>query len=242
MEILAVIFDCIPYFYSCCPCKSGAVRNKEYDLFISYNKTTEKWVRSTLVPFIQSEFLVENFILHYNEENRKSEVFNDYIKAVMNKSSCILFVLSDSFLLHEWNNEKFRQQTRMLVTKEHTRFVCIQMHDVNDETVEEYFRGKLQMPYFVSLECDEFLFWKKLGYHLYTNDMSRQVVAPVVVEKTQIIVQPSDDVNFDRYNINRPIIHLHGKNDPFANDKPKQALKLNFQPKITEVNTSTVKN
>ena len=81
IEILAVLFDCIPFFYSCCPCKSGQVRNKEYDLFISYNQSeNENWVRKSLVPYIQSNFLVENYILHYNEENKKNEIFNDYIK------------------------------------------------------------------------------------------------------------------------------------------------------------------
>jgi hypothetical protein len=229
IEILSVLFDCIPFFYSCCPCKSGQVRNKEYDLFISYNKAeNENWVRKSLVPNIQSKYLVENFILHYNEENKKNEIFNDYVQQMMSKSSCILFVLSDSFLIKEWNNKPFRDHVRHLITKERTRFVCIQMHDVSDDAVEEYFRKNLQLPYFISLENDEFLFWKKLGYHLYTNDLNKQVVVPV--EKTQIVVQPSHEIEFDRYNINRPIIHLHGKTDPFANDKPKQNLKMNFKP------------
>jgi hypothetical protein len=149
---------------------------------------------------------------------------------MMSKSSCILFVLSDSFLLQEWNNKLFRDHLRHLVTKERTRFICIQMHDVSDEAVEEYFRTKLQLPYFISLENDEFLFWKKLGYHLYTNDLSKEVVVPV--PKTEIVVQPSHDIDFDRYNINRPIIHLHGKTDPFANDNPKKSLKMNFKPLV----------
>lgn len=106
------------------------------------------------------------------------------------------------------------------------------MHDVSDDTVEEYFRGKLQLPYFVSLENDEFLFWKKLGYHLHTNDVSHQVVVPL--PKTQIVVQPNDNIEFDRYNINRPIIHLHGRSDPFASDKPRQSLKMPFKPVVYE--------
>ena len=117
VEILSVLFGWIPFFYSCCPCKSGVVRTKEYDLFISYNFTTEKWVRNVLVPFLHAEQLVESYILHYNADNRNQEVFNENVRLSMNKCSIILFVLDDSFLLKEWNNLEFRNHLRHLVTK-----------------------------------------------------------------------------------------------------------------------------
>jgi hypothetical protein len=111
----------------------------------------------------------------------------------------------------------------------------VQLHDVCDEEVEEYFRQKLQLPTFVSLENDELLFWKKLGYHLYTNDVDPEDVMPVEEKEKEKPVKaepayystkyynakPNDDIDFDRYNINRPIIHLHGKEDPMARDKAK---------------------
>lgn len=45
IEILALVFNCVPYFYTVCTCKSGVKHSKEYDLFISYNKSNEKWVK-----------------------------------------------------------------------------------------------------------------------------------------------------------------------------------------------------
>lgn len=112
IEILACCFTCIPFFYTMCPCKSGVKRDKEYDLFISYNRSNTKWVKNKLIPFIHERCLVENFILHYNSENKEQEVFGPYIKDIMSRSSCILFVLSDAFLMKEWNNRDFQLHLR----------------------------------------------------------------------------------------------------------------------------------
>lgn len=170
IEILATCFNCIPCFYSICPCKSGSRKLKEFDLFISYNRTNEHWLHQKLIPFIKERELVENYILHYNTGNRNKEIFGSYTKDIMSRSSCILFILSDAFLIKEWNNAEFRQHLRLLITKEKTKFIVIQMHDICDEEVDEYFTDKLQISQFVSLEHDEFFFWDKLAYFLYTNN------------------------------------------------------------------------
>ena len=222
IEVLAVIFGCVPYFYKICPCKSGVKRDKEYDLFISYNKVSENWLKHNLIPFIKENYLVDNYILHYNDANKENEIFGPYIEEIMKKSSCILFILSDQFLMKEWNNRHFREHLRYLVTQKKTRFVTVQMHDVSDEEVEEYFRQKLQLPSFVSLENDEFLFWTKLGYVLYTNDADDTKVMPVDSRGLHYRARPNDDIDFDKYNINRPIVHVHGHKDPYAHDNPRK--------------------
>lgn len=176
VEILAICFNCIPFFYRICPCKSGSKKFKEFDLFISYNRTNEDWIRRKLIPFIKERQLVENYILHYNTANKSNEVFGSYIKDVMNRSSCILFILSDAFLINEWNNMEFRQHLRLLITREKTKFIAIQMHDICDEEVDEYFTDKLQIAQFVSLENDEFFFWDKLAYFLFTNSSTPSTV------------------------------------------------------------------
>ncbi|CAF0785744.1 unnamed protein product [Brachionus calyciflorus] len=178
IETLALCFNCIPFFYSVCPCKSGVKREKEFDLFISYNRSNENWVRNQLIPFIRENYLIQNYVLHYGEDNTFEEVFGGYIKDVMNRSSCILFVLSDAFLMKEWNNREFREHLRHLITREKTRFLAVQMHDICDEEVDEYFTEKLQIPRFISLENDEWLFWKKLSYFLYTNKRDSRRVIP----------------------------------------------------------------
>lgn len=93
------------------------------------------------------------------------------------------------------------------------------MHDVSDDAVEEYFRGKLQLPYFVSLENDEFLFWHKLAYHLYTNNASKQAVMPVYeLKEEKSVIKPhlkyidsdrsSDDVLIDKKRSNYNLYDL----------------------------------
>ncbi|CAF0972474.1 unnamed protein product [Brachionus calyciflorus] len=222
IEILAVCFNCIPFFYSVCPCKSGVKREKEFDLFISYNRSNENWVRNKLIPFIRENYLIQNYILHYGEDNRSDEVFGSYIKGVMSKSSCILFILSDAFLMKEWNNKEFREHLRYLITREKTRFLAIQMHDICDEEVDEYFTEKLQIPRFISLENDEWLFWKKLSYFLYTNN-TFGTIQPINPEpRVDYRARPNDDIYFDPHDIKRPIIHIPGAKDPYAHDNTRK--------------------
>lgn len=163
---------------------------------------------------------MENFILHYNSENREQEVYGRYIRDIMDRSSCILFVLSDAFLMKEWNNREFQLHLRYLITKEKTRFICVQLHDVCDEEVDEYFVEKLQIPRFVSLEDDEFLFWTKLAYHLYTNDSDERVMPVSAKYYVPLECRPNDNLDFDAYIINRPIIHLPSHKDPESRNKP----------------------
>ena len=205
IEILAICFDCVPFFYLICPCKSGIKRDKEFDLFISYNRINEDWVLKKLVPFIVENNLVENYTLHYDNGNKSNEVFGKYIRDKMNRSSCILFILSDAFLIKEWNNGEFRQHLRYLITQEKTRFVAVQMHDICDEEVDEYFTDKLQIPSFISIENDEYFFWKKLAYFLYTNRNIRSVQP---ITSIDYVPRPNDDINFESHNIKRPIIHM----------------------------------
>jgi hypothetical protein len=53
--VLALLFSACPIFYKLCPCKSEARRDQVYDVFISFNKSNEKWVRNQLLPYIKSK-------------------------------------------------------------------------------------------------------------------------------------------------------------------------------------------
>jgi hypothetical protein len=55
IECYTCCFYCFPCFYKICPCKSGHKRDKEYDLFISYNQENRKWVQKRFVPFINGK-------------------------------------------------------------------------------------------------------------------------------------------------------------------------------------------
>lgn len=239
IEILAICFDCVPFFYSICPCKSRVKRQKEFDLFISYNRINEDWVLKKLVPFINEKNLVENFILHYDSSNTSNQVFGKYIKDKMNRSSCILFILSDAFLIKEWNNEEFRQHLRYLITQENTRFVVIQMHDICDEEVDEYFTDNLQISSFISMENEEFFFWKKLSYFLYTNKNIRSVQP---IKSIDYIARPNDEINFEPHSINRPIIHMPEENSKNIISKIESRFSKSRAYEKTKKNKKTKKN
>ena len=56
-------------------------------------------IANELKIFIKENYLVDNYILHYNDANKENEIFGPYIEEIMKKSSCILFILSDQFLI-----------------------------------------------------------------------------------------------------------------------------------------------
>lgn len=105
--------------------------------------------------------------------------------------------------MHEWQNEKFRDHIRHLVSSDRAcRLVCVQLHDVSDEEVEQYFRESVQIPQFVAIEDDEILFWRKLHYHLYLNNKP----------KRSIYIAPESPLDYDR-----PVLQLDGVRDDKEN-------------------------
>lgn len=137
----------------------------------------------------------------------------------MSRSSIILIVLSDDYLINEWQDQRLHDLVRILVTRERVRLICIQLHDVSDEEVEEYFREKAQISHFVALEDDEFMFWPKLYYYLYMNE-KKNLKKRILPYTKNYKPRPDDEIEFQKYNINRPIVHLDGKADPFSVNKP----------------------
>lgn len=153
------------------------------------------------------------------------QLFGEFIKEKIDQSAQILLVLSDQFLVNEWTNEAFKNYVRSSVVKvsktpeDRTRLICIQLHDVSDEEVDEYVRDALQIPQFVSLESDEFCFWNKLGYFLYINRDMEEVV-PVEYENNsqielntrdaqKIKIQPNDLLEFkNNHLIDAPLVHI----------------------------------
>jgi len=128
---------------------------------------------------------------------------------------------------------------------EQTQLVCIQLHDVSDEEVDEYIRDKFQMPKFISLETDEFFFWKKLGYILHLNeDFSNDRITPIHYEQTKeielntrdILSKPNDLLNFRHYSIDAPIIHVPSEADSYG---PKSIRRAEKVRQANEINDNT---
>ena len=246
---MSVCFGCFPSFYACCPCKSGVVTNKPYDLFVSYNKSSKKWIEANLVPFLDTFETDYSYFLHYDDENTKEEIYGSYIKEKIDNSCFILLVLSDAFLMNEWANEDYRdhiKKTCLKVAKtneEKTRLLCIQLHDVSDEEVDEYIRNSLQIPRFVSLETDEFFFWKKLGYFLYVNRNDLDEIVPVnngdqITVSTRDItssIRPDDLIDFKQHKIQAPIVHL-------PTDAPEYKIKNKKRSQVMRKNDSSYQN
>ena len=134
-------------------------------------------------------------------------------------SSCILLVLSNSYMLNEWRYEELKEQIQKQVTKDVNksndtarnqlaRLVCIQLEELCDEFVEDCFRQSLQLPRLTVLEENEFMFWPKLAYYLYTrrgrvlSDSSRQSFRSSLRFKQQIApIKLIDSTNASSLNI-----------------------------------------
>lgn len=161
------------------------------------------------------------------------------IKEKIDNSSFILLILSDTYFINEWSNRDFTNYINSVVNKvpktkyEKTQLICVQLHDVSDEEVDEYVRNRFQLPRFVSLETDEFLFWKKLGYFLRVN-RDTDGIAPIDLNTKEIelntrdiIAKPNDLLNFRHYRIpEAPIVHVPSTNNNYATTSIRRAEKL----------------
>lgn len=135
----------------------------------SYNKSSERWVKNKLVPFVKNNCFMDKYSLQYGSDNKTKEIFGPTVRDLMNRSACTLLVVSHDFLLQEWNNLEFREHVIALTSKNTTRLVCVQMHEVMDEVVEEHFGTAMRNLRFDRLQCDEIMFWAKLAFILFTN-------------------------------------------------------------------------
>lgn len=194
VEWLSCLFGLFPTCYTCCPCKSGVVTNKYYDVFISYNKSSDDYIRQKLVPFFNTKRPNDRYFLQYDSTNINQETFGSFTRGKMDNSAVILIVLSDKYLMKEWEVTEFRNHVRHLLTrvprdkKDKTRLICIQLSDVCDEEVDDYVRHKIQIPRFISLEDDEYCFWNKLNYYLHSNKDQDPVIVPVNITEPVITV------------------------------------------------------
>ena len=90
--------------------------SKYYEVFVSYNKSSQKWVDNHLVPFFEEKRRRKPYFLHYGEENERGEVFGPLIKDKMNNSAILLLVLSDAYIVNEFANVALKNHIRHLVT------------------------------------------------------------------------------------------------------------------------------
>jgi hypothetical protein len=217
IEILATLFGMCPSFYQCCPCKSGVITSKYYDVFVSYNKSAENWVKNQLVPFLDEKGADFKYFLHYGSNNKSSELFNQFIKEKMSESSVLLLILNDAFILNEWDNKEYKEHVRSLITnysvanEEKTRLLCVQLDDIADEEVDDYIRDNLQIPKFISLENGEFYFWSKLNYFLHVNRVEKKQNNKddiILTTRDLIPTRKNDLLNFQPYKIKAPIVHM----------------------------------
>jgi hypothetical protein len=146
---------------------------KKYDLFISFDKTKEKWIHEKLVNFLKKENITLNYCFHYEREDDEA-VYSENIKLKLNSSSHVLLILTDVYLQTEWNNLEFRNHVRSLLINKQIRLTCIQMNDVTDEEVEEYIRSEIQQKKLNSFEIGEFYFWQKLKYYLIKDKSQKK--------------------------------------------------------------------
>lgn len=122
-------------------------------------------------------------------------------------------------MLNEWRYEELREQIQKQTTKDPNkssessrdklaRLVCIQLEELCDEFVEDCFRQSLQVPRLTVLEENEFMFWPKLAYYLYTrrgrvlSDSSQQSFRSSLRFKQQIApIKLIDSTNSSSLNI-----------------------------------------
>lgn len=145
---------------------------------------------------------MDKYSLQYGSDNKTKEIFGPTVRDLMNRSACTILVVSHDFLLQEWNNLEFREHVIALTSKNTTRLVCVQMHEVMDEVVEEHLGTAMRNLRFDRLQCDEIMFWAKLAFILFTNQ-------PNEVFKNQSIYAKLNSVTSRKKSLKRILVKSH---------------------------------
>lgn len=143
------------------PHRSGVIRLKEYDAFVSYSALDESWVMGTLCKRLEGLCPPLRLCLHHKHFVLGACISDNIIESV-EKSRHTIIVLSQNFLQSEWCLLEFRKAFHQTLLERRRHLIVILMDQINLDTLEP------EMNYFLQshtyLKRTDTLFWDRLIY------------------------------------------------------------------------------
>lgn len=169
------------------PQRSGVIRLKEYDAFVSYSALDESWVLGTLCSRLEGLCPPLRLCLHHKHFVLGACISDNIIESV-EKSRHTIIVLSQNFLQSEWCLLEFRKAFHQTLLERRRHLIVILMDQINLDTLEP------EMNYFLQshtyLKRTDTLFWDRLIYAV--SDVCYASIKSAAKEKSTTINNMED--------------------------------------------------
>lgn len=143
----------------------------QYDVFVSYSDNDRSWVLDEMLPHLEQEDLI-TVCLHERDFEVGYGILENIISC-MDRSRCLMLIISESFLLSRWCQfEMHLAQHRLLETRR-DELILVLLEDIPrrkcPKTLSYLMKTKTYIQWPRQQTSDRELFWKRLRKALITT-------------------------------------------------------------------------
>ncbi|XP_035788309.1 toll-like receptor 13 isoform X1 [Anopheles albimanus] len=153
--------------------RNGLLKDSDYhyDVFVSYSNEDRKWVLDHLLPNMEGVSQV-NLCLHERDFEVGYSILENIISC-MDRSRCLMLIVSESFLLSHWCQfEMHLAQHRLLETRRE-ELILVLLQDIPrrkcPKTLSYLLKTKTYIKWPTGSVHEQALFWKRLHKALSTS-------------------------------------------------------------------------
>ncbi|CAG9799599.1 unnamed protein product [Chironomus riparius] len=152
---------------------TNSVDQFTYDVFVSYSDNDRSWVLDELIPNIEKRTEI-NICLHERDFQVGLSILENIIQC-MDKSRCLLLVVSESFLKSNWCSFEMHLAQHRLIETRREQLILVLLHDIprarRSRTLQFLMRTKTYIMWPTDGKEDSRLnFWKRLKKAVVPTD------------------------------------------------------------------------
>ncbi|KAG5678635.1 hypothetical protein PVAND_008291 [Polypedilum vanderplanki] len=151
----------------------GIIDEYQYDVFVSYSDKDRSWVLDELIPNIEKRAEI-NICLHERDFQVGLSILENIIQC-MDRSRCLLLVVSESFLKSNWCAFEMHLAQHRLIETRREQLILVLLQDIprskRTRTLQFLMRTKtyIQWPH-DDKEESKLTFWKRLRKAIILNN------------------------------------------------------------------------
>ncbi|KAK6185624.1 hypothetical protein SNE40_007816 [Patella caerulea] len=142
---------------------SEDVANKQFDAFISYSEQDREFVK-TVVNKLENELPLKYKICIHDRDFTVGTPIAENISSAINKSSVVIFVVSNHFSESDWCSFEFQTSYQTMLVHKSPKLVIIKVDDLDEDKLDNDLRAYFRTKSFI--DKNEGIFWDKLIYSL----------------------------------------------------------------------------
>ncbi|KFB52875.1 AGAP006974-PA-like protein [Anopheles sinensis] len=146
--------------------KSGLLKEADfhYDVFVSYSNADRTWVLDQLLPNMEGVSQI-NLCLHERDFEVGYGILENIISC-MDRSRCLMLIVSESFLLSHWCQFEMHLAQHRLMETRRDELILVLLQDIPrrkcPKTLSYLLKTKTYIKWPTGSDAEQLLFWKRL--------------------------------------------------------------------------------